>query len=136
MNRSVRATWVPFVAAAAGAVLALKAVLVMATGDGVPDATAVMYLGGLLLGVVAAIGAGVRQRGWVRSIGVGMGGTLLLVLWIMGLGDALKPVIGVVNDSDIVKAEIPILLAGLVLLALAWRGRSNDLSAEPALANP
>lgn len=127
MNRTARHTWVPYVAAAAGAVLALKAVLVMATDDAVPSAMGVLYLLGLLLGLVAAVGAGLRQRGWPRSLGVGFGAAVLLVMWIMGLGDALKPVIGAVTDSEHAKAEVPILLAGLVLLGLAWRARARDL---------
>lgn len=127
MTRTARHTWVPYVAAGAGAVLALKAVLVMATDDGSPGAMAVLYLLGLLLGLVAAVGAGLRQRGWARSLAVGLGGAVLLVLWIMGLGDALKPVVGLVTDDQHAKDEVPILLAGLVLLALGWRGRARDL---------
>lgn len=129
MTRTARHTWVPYAAAAAGAVLSLKAVLVMATDDGAPSAMGVLYLLGLLLGLVAAVGAGLRQRGWARSVGIGIGAAVLLVMWIMGLGDLLKPVIGAVTDSDTAKDEVPILLAGLVLLALAWRGRAHDLQA-------
>ena len=127
MTTTARHTWVPYVAAAAGAVLVLKAVLVMATDDGAPSAMGVLYLLGLLLGLVAAVGAGLRQHGWARSVGVGLGAAVLLTVWIMGLGDTLKPVVGLVTDYQHAKNEIPILLAGLVLLALAWKARAHDL---------
>ncbi len=131
-----RHTWVPYVAAAAGAVLALKAVLVTATDDTAPTTFAVMYLLGLLLGVVAAVGAGLRQRGWPRGVAVGTGGVVLLVLWIMGLGDALKPVVRLATDDVNAANEVPILLAGLVLLALAWRARGRDLQPVVQASEP
>lgn len=52
---------------------------------------------------------------------------VLLVLWIMGLGDALKPLVGVVSDAEHVQ-EVPVGLAGLVLLVLAWAGWSRDVA--------
>lgn len=127
-------TWVPYVAAAAGAVLSLKAVLVVATDDGVPAAIGVLYLLGLLLGLAAAVGAGVRQSGWARSAAVGAGGAVLLLMWVMGLGEVVEPVVGAVTDDEHAPVEAPILLAGLVLLALAWRARAHDLrQQEPAV---
>ena len=123
-----RHTWVPWVAALAGAAFTLKVVLIFASGNELPGGPlAVLYLSGLALGIAAAVGAGLRQRGALRSVGVGLGSVLLLVLWIMGFGDALKPVVGLVSDTTYVKDEVPVLLAGLVLLALAWRARVRDL---------
>lgn len=119
----------PYVAAAAGTVLALKAVLVMASDDGAPTAMGVLYLVGLLLGLIAAIGAASRQHGVVRRVGVGLGCAALLVLWILGLGDVLKPVVGLVTDYQHAKNEVPILLAGSVLIGLAWSARARDLGA-------
>lgn len=59
-----RHTWVPYVGAAAGAALLLKAVLIIGSGNDVGEGPmAVLYLGGLLLGVVAAVGAGLRRHG-------------------------------------------------------------------------
>lgn len=124
---TARHPWVPYLAAGAGAALSLKAVLVVATDDGGPGAMAVLYLGGLLLGLGAAVGAGLRQPGRLRGLAVGAGSSLLLVLWIMGLGDSLKPLVGAVSESEAVQAEAAVLLAGLVLLALAWRARVRDL---------
>lgn len=136
MDRTARHAWVPFVAAGAGAVLALKAVLVMATDDAAPAAMGVLYLLGLLLGLVASVGAGLRQRGWVRGLGIGLGSAVLLVMWIMGVGDLLKPAVGLVTDYQHAKNEVPILLAGSVLLGLAWLARARDLQGQVEQAEP
>lgn len=135
--RTPRHTWVPWVAALAGAAFTLKAVLILASNNELPEGPlAILYLSGLALGLVASVGAGLRQRGALKSVGVGFGAVVLLVMWIMGLGDALKPVIGVVSDAEHVKAEVPVLLAGLVLLGLAWQARSRDLQADEDVREP
>lgn len=124
---SARHRWVPYVAAAAGAAFVLKAALIIGSGNAVGDGPmAVLYLGGLLLGLVAAVGAGLRRERASARIAVAVAGVVLLVLWIMGLGDSLKPVIGALSDAEHVKDEVPVALAGLVLLGLAWLGFSRD----------
>lgn len=125
---TVRHSWVPWVAALAGAAYVLKVSLILATDDRISGAPmAVLYLGGLALGLAAAVGAGLRQRGALRGIGVGFGSAVLLVAWIMGLGEVLEPALATVSDAKHVQEEVPILVAGLVLLGLAWRARSRDL---------
>ena len=93
-----------------------------------------LYLLGLLLGLAAAVGAGLRQPGRARSVAVGLGGAVLLVLWIMGLGEVVEPAVAAVTADEHAPVEAPILLAGLVLLALAWRARTRDLQASSAVA--
>lgn len=133
INTAPRHTWVPWVAALSGAALTLKVLLIFAGGDDVPDAPfAVLYLGGIAAGLVAALGAGLRQRGVLRGIGIGLGSAILLVAWIMGLGEVLEPVVALVSDRTYVQEETPILVAGLVLLALAWRARARDVRAGAA----
>ena len=128
MDRTPRHTWVPWVAALAGAAYTLKVSLILASGNGGPDwPYAVLYLAGLALGITAAVGAGLRQPGRLRGVAVGLGSAVLLVAWIMGLGEVLEPVVGVFSDTTYVQEEVPILVAGLVLLALAWWARSRDL---------
>lgn len=128
-----RHTWVPYVAAAAGAAFTLKVMLIFASGNAVSETPmVVLYLGGLLLGIVAAVGTGLRQPVLGRRIAVGLGLTVLLILWIMGLGEAVEPVVGLFSDAKYIQEETPILLAGLVLLALAFRARSRDLDATAA----
>jgi hypothetical protein len=122
-----RTRWVPYVAAAAGACLVLKGSLIIASGNAVSETPmAVLYLAGLALGLAAAVGAGFRQRGLLRGLAVGVGGSVLLLAWIMGIGDAFKPVVGLVSDAEHVQVEVPIVAAGLALLLLALRARSTD----------
>lgn len=122
-----RHTWVPYVAAAAGVSLLAKGTLIIASGNTVGETPmAVLYLGGLALGLVAAVGAGLRQRGWLRGSAVGLGSVLLLVQWVLGLGDAFKPLIGVFTDAVHVQAELPVVAAGLVLVLLALGARARD----------
>ncbi|WP_346622097.1 hypothetical protein [Blastococcus montanus] len=124
----VRYTWVPYIAAAAGVALVLKGTLIIASGDTVGDgAMAVLYLGGLALALVTAVGAGLRQPGLLRGLAVGAGSVLLLILWIMGLGDALKPLVGLVSEAEHVQAEVPVVVAGLALLLVALHMRSRDI---------
>lgn len=127
---TARHTWVPAVAALAGLAYVLKVTLILVTDDGAPDtATAVLYIGGLVLGLAAAVGAGLRQRGALRRAAVGLGSAVLLVAWIMGLGEVLEPLLARVSDAVHVQEEVPILVAGLVLLALAGIARERDLRA-------
>lgn len=126
-----RHTWVPYIAGLAGAALLIKATLIIA-GNPSSDADgifAVLYLSGIALAVAAAIGTGLRRRGVGARIGVAIGLSVLVIAWIMGLGDLLKPVIGVFSDAQRVKDEVPIGIAGVVLLTLAYLGYSRDQKA-------
>ena len=126
-----RHTWMPYIAGLAGAALLLKATLIIA-GNPSSDADgifAVLYLSGIALALAAAIGTGLRRRGVGARIGVAIGLSVLVVAWIMGLGDLLKPVIGVISDAQRVKDEVPIGIAGVVLLVLAYLGYSRDQKA-------
>jgi len=126
-----RHTWVPYIAGLAGAALLLKATLIIAgnPGNDAGGIFAVLYLSGLALVLAAAIGTGLRRRGVGARIGVAVGLSVLLIAWIIGLGDLLKPVIGVFSDAQRVKDEVPIGIAGVVLLALAYLGYSHDRDA-------
>ncbi len=48
----------------------------------------------------------------------------------MGLGSVLKPLVQVFTDDVNAAIEMPILIAGLVLLGLAWAARSRDLRSD------
>lgn len=121
-----RHTWVPYVAALAGATLLVKGTLASVQDDGTNDtAMAVMYLGGIALGLAAAVGAGLRRGGW-SGAALGAGLAALLVGWITGLGESLEPVVGAVTDDRAVQEEVPIAAAGLVVLLLAWLAWSRD----------
>lgn len=123
-----RHAWVPYVGAAAGSALLLKAVLIIASGNAVGDGPmAVLYLLGLLLGAAAAVGAGLRRDRLALKLAVGAGGVLALLLWIVGVGDSLKPLVALVSDAEHVQVEVPVALAGAALLGLSWLGWSRDV---------
>ncbi|HVF18731.1 MAG TPA: hypothetical protein VNA14_00620 [Mycobacteriales bacterium] len=129
-----RHTWVPYVAAVAGGILVLKVVLVIASDNQTLDGPmgGVSHLGGVVLGLVAAAGLGLRQPGVGRRIGVGFGAALLWVAWIMGLGDLLTPLIEAFSKAEHVVDEVPIGLGGLTLLVAAYLGWSRDQELAPA----
>ena len=128
-------TWVPYVAIAAGAALLLKAVLIIGNGDGDFGgvSTTFMYLGGLILALVAAVGFGLNQRvadGYQR-VGrrslVAIGSVALLILWVMGISDLTAPVFeAVIGDEVYVGDEGPVGLLGAVLIALGARARMTE----------
>ena len=129
-----RHTWVPYVAALAGAILVVKVALVIASDNQALDGPmgGISHLSGVGLGLVAAIGVGLRQDGVGRRVAVGFGTAVLFVAWVMGLGDTLKPVVAAISDAQHVKDEVPIGLAGVALLAGAYLGWSRDQ--EPTTA--
>ncbi|HVE64486.1 MAG TPA: hypothetical protein VNB94_11875 [Mycobacteriales bacterium] len=132
---AARHTWVPYVAALAGLILVLKVTLVVASNNEALDGPMgpVSHLGGVGLGVVAAIGVGLRASGGVaRRIAFGFGAVLFLIAWVMGFGDLVEPAIGVFSDAEHVKDEVPIGIAGLGLLAGAYVGYSHDQDVVPA----
>lgn len=127
-----RHTWVPYVAVVAGALLLLKAVLIIGSGNEISEgAMAVLYLGGLLLGLAAAVGAGLRQRKGRRTL-VGAGAAFGLLLFVMVLTDGLAGLFSVFSDAEWVADEGPIGLLGVILLALGARAHSAR-SDGPAL---
>jgi hypothetical protein len=122
-----RHTWVPLVAAASGALLLIESVLVLASRDRLPDAPmVVMYFAGILLGVIAAVGFGLRRDRRSMRVLVGAGGVVLLVLWIIGLGEVLNPVSELFSDAAYFGDELPVGVAGGVLLLLAGIAFTHD----------
>lgn len=134
MERTARHTWVPYVGALAGAVLVLKVALIIASGNDALEGAmgGLSHLGGVGLGVVAAVGAGLRQPTVGRRVAVGFGLVVLLVMWVMGIGDLLKPAIATISDAQHVKDEVPIGIAGAALLVASYVGWSRDQDAVPA----
>jgi hypothetical protein len=118
-------SWVSYVAVAAGAALLVKAVVIIGSGGEEPGITGLLYLGGLLLALAAAVGAGLRARRGRRALtGVGLG--VALVAFVMVLSDALAPLFEVVSDAPWVADEGPVGLLGAVLLALGALGRTRE----------
>ena len=125
-------SWVPYAAVAAGAAYVLKVALIWGSDDTANDTViGILYFAGLLLGIAAGIGAGLRQRRGRRAL-VGTVLSVLLVVWVMGLGDVLKPVFAAFSDAGHVAEEGPLLVLGLVLLALGARSRMGEREPLPA----
>jgi hypothetical protein len=121
----VKHSWVPYVAIAAGTAYVVKMVLIFGTDDTAPDlATAVCWFAGLILGVAAAIGYGLRQPRGRRAL-VAVGGAVLLVAWVFGLGDITSPVFEQVTDTSYGPEELPLGLLGVVLLAIGALSRGS-----------
>jgi hypothetical protein len=124
---STRHRWVPAVGALAGLTLTVKAGLIIGTGDDVADQPmAILYLTGIVVGVAAAVGFGLRRSPLALRIATAIVAPLLLVAWIMGLGEVVEPLFGMVNDAQYVRDEGPIGLLGLVLLTASFVGYSRD----------
>lgn len=116
-----RHTWVPYVAAIGGTVFLVKGGLAAFRGDDLSDAAfGALYFGGILLCLTALVGVGLRQPTTARRIALAVGLPLLFLLWVMGLGEVLEPVVGVFTDSEEVKVEAPIIVASLTVLVAAW----------------
>ena len=129
-----RHTWVPYVAAVAGAILVLKVALVIASNNEALEGPmgGISHLGGVGLGLVATIGLGLRQVGTGRRILVGFGASLLWVAWIMCLGDLLTPLIEVFSKAEHVTDEVPMGIGGLAQLVAAYVGWSRDQELAPS----
>jgi hypothetical protein len=128
-----RHTWVPYLTGLAGGALVLKASLIVASGNQVNESPmAVLYVTGLALALVAAIGAGLRRRRWFAKIALAFGLAALLAFWIVGLSDTVEPLVAVVSDATHVVDEVPVGVAGLVILFAAWFGLTHDQQASAA----
>ncbi|HUR13481.1 MAG TPA: hypothetical protein VM097_03190 [Mycobacteriales bacterium] len=123
--------WVPYLSVTAGASLLISSSITFATEGDEPAVAVALYLLGVALAVAAAVGFGLtRQSG--RAV-VAVIAPLLVVAWVMGIGDLLTPVFELFSKKEYVGDEGPILLLGLVLLGLGARaGMSRD--AEPLAA--
>jgi hypothetical protein len=129
-----RQAWVPLVAATAGTLLLIKGVLIIASSDRVADAPmVVMYFGGILVGIAAAIGFGLRQERRLFQVLVSVGGVLLLLAWMVGLGGVLNPISEALSDAKYVRDELPVAVAGGVLLLLAALAFINDTKVTGAV---
>lgn len=118
-------SWVPYAAVAAGAALLIKAVAIVGSEDQVSSGAMVgLYLGGLLVGLVAAVGAGLRARRGRRTL-VGVGLAFLLVAYTMVLSDGVGELFAITSDAPWVADEGPVGLLGLVLLVCGARARQS-----------
>lgn len=127
-------SWVPYAAIASGASLLVMTVLVFATEDKVSEAAAVpFYFAGVLLAVAAAIGAGLRARPGRRAL-VGIGLTVLVIAWVMVIGDVLTESAfeAMFDGQEYAGDQGPLGLLGAALVALGARAKIVDRDPVPA----
>ena len=118
--------WAPYAAVIAGTALLMKAVLIIGSGNDIADGlTGTLYLGGLLVALAAAIGAGLRSRRGRRTV-VGVGCVVLLLAYVMMLSDGVGELFAMTSDAPWVADEGPVGVLGVVLLLLGARARSTD----------
>lgn len=120
-----RHAWVPYVAVISGSILLLKAALIIGSNNQLGDGplTPPLYLAGVLLGLAAAVGAGLRARRGRRAL-VAVGLSAAFVLFI--IAGISGPLFGAMSDAEWVEDEGPIGLLGLIVLLLGARARATD----------
>ncbi len=122
-----RHSWVPFVAAVGGTVFFVKGVLAGWREDVLSEGVmALLYFGGIALSVAALVGLGLRQPTLLRRVGLALGLPVLFLVWVMGLGAVLEPLVRVFTDSQTAQLETRIVVAGLAVLAVAWLTWNRD----------
>lgn len=127
MSTTPRHTWVPVVGALAGAAFAGKYALMMSAGSAASDnAYAVLWFAGTALGAVAGVGLGLRRPDLWQRIAVGVAAPVLVLAWIMGIGEVLEPVAAGMGHTADQATEFPLGVLGVVLLGAAFLGYRHD----------
>ena len=128
-------SWPAYLAVLAGGAMLLHAVLVIGSEDEMTDAvTVTLYLGGLAVALIAAISMGVTARRGRRAL-IAIASPILIVAWVMGIGDLLTPVFEAFKDEEYVGDAGPIGLLGVVLIVIGARARSaRVLQGRPEVA--
>ena len=122
---TTRTQWPAYLSVVAGGVLLLKAGLIIGSGGDQLGVTGFLYLGGLLLALVAVIGLALRAPGRWR-FAAAPAAALLLVAWVIGLGDTTAPLFEAIKDEPYVGDEAPIGVLGGVLVAVGlWGARQR-----------
>lgn len=112
----------------AGAAMAAKVLLIIATGNSLPALLeTVLFAVGALLPLVTAIAVATTRRGWPSRIGVGFGIAVAHLGYITMLSDGVGEAVAVFTDVVHLIDELPLLLLGAAWLAVGVRmGRSHE----------
>lgn len=107
----------------AGAALVVKVAHIFAVDGSEYMLQGILYLGGIALGIPAAIGVGASYGSTIpRKVALGFLAFFGFVFFIMMLSDAVGGAIEAVVDAPAyVGDEVPVALAGIAWLAVGYR---------------
>lgn len=107
----------------AGAALVIKVAHIFATDGSDHIIQPVLYLGGIVLGVVGAVGVGARYGSTrLKKVGLGVLTFFGFIFFLMMLSDAMQGLINAIVDAPAyVGDEVPVALAGLAWLFVGYR---------------
>lgn len=110
-------------ATAAGAAFTVKVALILATDNAISETvTGVLYLAGLVLGLVAAGAyAATRDTGRLRKVGTFLLLAVGFLFYITMLSDGVGAVVAPFSDAEHMQDEVPVAVIGAVWLAAALR---------------
>lgn len=110
-----------------GIALLTKVALIILTGNGLNEALeTTLYLVGVALPLVAAVGIAAGRSPWWRRVAVYVAVIVAHLAFIMMLSDAVGALVGVFTDEAYLTDEIPVAVLGAIWLAVGLRMRSDD----------
>ena len=110
-------------ALAAGAALVIKVAQIFATDGADHPIQGFLYVGGMLLAIVGAVGVGAYFGSTTaKKVGFGLLAFFLFMLFIMFLSDGMSALVAAVTDGPTyVEDELPIAIIGLGWLVVGYR---------------
>lgn len=107
----------------AGAAFVIKVAQIFATDGADHPIQGILYVGGMLLAIVGAIGVGAYYGSTTaKKIGFGVLAFFLFMFFIMFLSDGMEALVAAVSDAPAyVEEELPIAVIGLAWLFVGYR---------------
>lgn len=110
-----------------GTALLAKVALIILTGNGLNASIETgLYLVGVALPLVAAVGIAAGRSPWWKRVAVYVGVILAHLVFITMLSDGVGALVEVFTDEVYLADEIPVAVLGAVWLAVGLRMRSTD----------
>ena len=126
-SRMVRiGAWAALVA---GAALMIKVAHIFVVDGDESTIQAVLYIGGILLAIVAAAGVGARYgSSRAKKVALGFAAFVGFIFFLMMLSDGVGAAISAVADvPEYVSDETPIALAGLAWVLVGYKLRASSI---------
>lgn len=110
-----------------GIALLTKVALILATGNALHDSLeAGLYITGIALPLVAAVGIAAGRSPWWKRVAVYVGVIFAHLVFITMLSDGVGALVEVFTDEAYLADEIPVAVLGAVWVAVGLRMRSAD----------